>query len=194
MEGTRARSRWGDTRPGPTRGVPHPDAARGYPSHVQWGTSVRGVPHLRYPPLDLAGGVPHLPIGPGWRDSPPRVPQHQTWGGDSPCWGGYPTSGTPPSDLARGYPTLGTPPVKSGWGDTPSRVTPAPQSDLGCALWRETDGVLDTPRSVCLLRSRKRTFLFCFYFVTTLNHPLTLSSACHILLKPAFNCVFVLQS
>ena len=29
---------------------------------------------------------------------------------------------------------------------------------------RVTDGVLDTPQSVCLLRSRRRTFLFTYSF------------------------------
>ena len=52
--------------------------------------------------------------------------------------GGYPTLGTPPLDLARGNP--------GGGGYSTS--------------YRITDGVLDTSRSVCLLRSRRRTFLF----------------------------------
>ena len=74
------------------------------------------------PPSDLAGGVPQLGV-------PHLRYPHQTW------WGGYPTLGTPQSDLADrggGYPTS----------------------------YRITDGVLDTPRSVCLLRSRRRTFFF----------------------------------
>ena len=106
----------------------------GYPSQVQaGGTPARGVPHLRYPSSDLAGGYPTSgtsPIISGWGD---------------------PTLGTP-SDLAggtpQGDPTLGNslPPIRPGrGGGTPPRVT---------------DGVLDTPRSVCLLRSSRRTFLF----------------------------------
>ena len=85
-------------------------------------------------------GVPHLGY-PG-----------QTWPGGLPK--GYPTLGTPCQTWpwgtpTRGYPTLGAPPVGPGQGDpdrarggTPPRV------------------VLDRPRSVCLLRSRRRTFLF----------------------------------
>ena len=86
----------------------------GYPGRggvLQPGPAGGGVPHLRYPPSDLAGGYP--------------------------CWEvphlGYP----PPSDLAGG----GTP---AGGGGTPPQVI---------------DGVLDTPRSVCLLCSRRRNFL-----------------------------------
>ena len=60
------------------RGVPLPGPARGYPNegYPDQGTHLRypfepgqGVPHLGYPPLDLARGYPN---------------------------GGYPTSGTPP--------------------------------------------------------------------------------------------------
>ena len=58
--------------------------------------------------------------------------------------------GVPQPGPAGRYPTSGTtlPPARSDWGGggTPPRVT---------------DGVLDTPRSVCLLRSRRRTFLYC---------------------------------
>ena len=83
-----------------------------YPGQVQvGGYPCQGVPHLWYPPSDLAGGTP------------PRVPP-------SDLAGGYPTSSTPP------------PPVRPGQGGYPT-----------------SDGVLDTPRSVWLLRSRRRTFL-----------------------------------
>ena len=113
----------------------------GDPCQVQRG----GVPHLRYlPPSDLAGGGGTPPWGtpPSWTwpgGYPTMVPPSscQTWLGDTPArssWG-VPHLGTPPpwSDLAWG----GTP---TRWG-TPSRV------------------VLDAPRSVCLVRSRRRTFL-----------------------------------
>ena len=107
-------------------------------------------PHL------WGGGIPARPSQPG---------------GGTPCWE-YPTSGTPPSDLAGGYPLLGLthlryPPCQTWMGGYPCQGVP----HLGypsppCWTWpggtllRETDGVLDTPRSVCLLRSRWRTFLF----------------------------------
>ena len=41
------------------------------------------------------------------------------------------------------------------WGTPPS-----PDRDGVPSQYRTTDGVLDTPRLVCLLRSRRRTFLF----------------------------------
>ena len=120
------------------------DLARGYPS--------RGYSTLGTLPLsDLAGG---------------------TLVGGTPPW-------VPPSDLARGYPPvgpgwgvlhLGYPPIRPGWGypggGIPPRVTPlgpgqgVPQPGGGYPTsYRITDGVLVTPRSVCLLRSRRRTVL-----------------------------------
>ena len=121
--------------------VPRPGPAGG-------GTPARGVPlpggipHLGYPPLvgpgrgyPLPGIVPHLRYTP-----PPPIGPHR---------------GVLPG---RGVPHLGYPP-------------PPPLSDLasrggtpcgggGVTPLRETDGVLDTARSVCLLRSRRRTFLY----------------------------------
>ena len=91
------------------------------------------------------------------------------WGGGVP-WPG--PGGTP----ARGVPHLGhpspcrawlggTPPVRPGLGGTPSPIRPGwgfpparPDRGRGTPP-RVTDGVLDTPRSVCLLPSRRRTFL-----------------------------------
>ena len=83
------------------------------------------------------GGVPQPSAARGSRVAhlghPPIRP-----GQGYPCWG-VPPLGYSPSDLAGGgYPCR-------GGGVTPPQVT---------------DGVLDTPRSVCLLRSRRRTFLF----------------------------------
>ena len=64
----------------------------------------------------------------------------------------------------RGDPRLGTP--KSGWGGTQGGVTPRQgwctrlaRSGWGGGEYRTADGVLDTPWSVCLLRSRRKTFL-----------------------------------
>ena len=76
-------------------------------------------------------------------------------------WKGYSCQvqrrGVPQPGLTRGYPC---------WVGTPPRVPPC-QTWLGGTpmggyptSYRITDGVLDTPRSVCLLRSRRRTFLF----------------------------------
>ena len=99
-----------------------------------------------------AGGVVPWP-GPAWGVPHLRYP-HQTWPGGVTPAGGYPTLGTSLSDLTGGYPSLGTPchtwleGYSCGGGGTPPQVT---------------DGVLDMPRSVCLLRSR-RTFLFLFKY------------------------------
>ena len=94
--------------------------------------------------------------------------------------GGYPCWGTPPrvppqSDLdgewvPQGVPRWETPPwvppIRPGWGypnggyptsGTPHRTWMG--NGGGTPLLQLTDGVLDTPRSVCILRSRRRTFL-----------------------------------
>ena len=97
-----------------------------------------------YSQVQMGGGVPQP--GPGGRypcwGYPTSGTPHRTWPGgtpaEGPCPGGTPPRVHPLSDLAGGgVPLLG--------GDTPPQVT---------------DGVLDTPRSVCLLRSRGRSFLF----------------------------------
>ena len=133
-------------------GVPQPGPSGGY--------LCRGYPHLGYPPCQtwLGGTPPQVPlVGPGqWGGTP--VGRYPTLGTLPPCqtWPGVPVLGGthlryPPSDLARGYPTSGTPPplVRPGWG-----------GGVPLLGWYPTSGgVLDTPWSVCLLRSRRRTFL-----------------------------------
>ena len=119
----------------PGQGVPH----QGYPC---WGVPTLGTP-IRPGQGYPCQGVPHLrypPIRPGW---------------------GYPTSGTPPLDQARGTPEngvlhLGYPPWSDLAGGYPCQGGTPPQI---------INGVLDTPRSVCLLRSRRRTFLFLSNFI-----------------------------
>ena len=99
-----------------------------------------GVPHLGYPP-----------IRPGWGGIPPRL--------------------TPPSDLTGGTPPWEPPsphwtlPGGTLMGGTPPQVTPPPPHQAWLGGYPDGGGtpsrvVLDTPRSVCLLRSRRRTFLF----------------------------------
>ena len=115
-----------------------------YQTRPEVGTLPGWYPKLGTRPLDLARGVPHL----GY--------PHQTWPG-GPCLGvphlRYPSTPIRPGQWGTlpGVPHLGYPPIRPGqWypaGGTPPRVT---------------DRVLDTPRSVCLLRSRRRTFLFIF--------------------------------
>ena len=119
----------------------------GYPSQVPVGGG--------YPARSRQGGRGLPQPGPG------RGYPSQVWVGR------YPTLGTPPSDLAGGYPTLGTPPLRPGQGGYPDRGYPTsgpPPSDLAGGY---PDGggvphrvVLDMPWLVCLLCSRRRTFLF----------------------------------
>ena len=153
-----------------------------YPSQVQVeGYPLLGVPHLGYPPIrpgwgvPLQGGTPPWvpPIRPGW-----GYPCQGFTSGYPPCqtWlGGYPTLGTPRwtwlgGTPCRGYPNWGTPPppVGPGRGGTSCRGggllqlgypadTPPPAPP---PTPRVIHGVLDTPWSICLLRSRRRTFLF----------------------------------
>ena len=69
--------------------------------------------------------------------------------------GGYPAGGTlvryPPARSGGGYPAWGVP-----WPGTP----PHKVRTGGGYPGRTTEGVLNTRRAVCLLRSRRRTFLF----------------------------------
>ena len=111
----------------------------GYPGRVQAGGVPQpgpgggGTPHLRYPPSDLAGGYPDQGVPTS------GTPIRPGWGGGVPRWG---------------VPHLRSPPVRPGWGVPHLR---SPLSDLARGVPHRV--VLDTPRSVCLLRSR-RTFLF----------------------------------
>ena len=86
-------------------------------------------------------------------DTPPWVPPIGPGGGGYPCWGvpllGVPHLGYPHQTWLGGTPVRGYP--------TPSNP---PQLDLAGG-YPTSGGVLDTPRSVCLLRSRRRIFLFC---------------------------------
>ena len=132
--GTQTRSSWGVPKPGPAGGgtpTGGTPMGRGYPDRGKYPTS--GTP-----PLDLNGGYPD-------GGTPPRVLPHWTWmggtltGGTPMGEGGTPMGGTPPQ--------VNCPPHQTwmGGGATPMRLT---------------DGVLDKWRSVCLLHSRRRTFLF----------------------------------
>ena len=135
--------------------VPPSDLAGGYPD--RGGTPPQVPPsdlargHQPWiPPSDLAGGspmggtppwVPSIRPGQGGTltgGTPSRVPPHHwTWLGGT-LTGGVPHLGYPPVGPGQGVPQQGVP----QWGGgTPSRV------------------VLDTARSACLLRSRRRTFL-----------------------------------
>ena len=149
----------------------------GYPGQVP----PRGVPGSGTPPPGGYPGQVHPPqggTGPGY---PPRgdltqVPPRgtQVWyppGGyltRVPPLGGIPDLGQVPPP--RGVPGSGTPP-----GGYPGQVPPpggyrpwVPRGGTGPGYLgggypgRTTEGVLTTRRAVCLLRSRRRTFL-CYY-------------------------------
>ena len=115
-----------------------PPPPRGGPSQVP--PRGRGVPG-QVPPL---GGSGYPPWGGTRSGTPGGVPgQVPPWGGTrSGTPRGGTRSGTPPVGGVR-VPPLGGYPVR--WGGYPVRTT---------------EGVLTTRRAVCLLRSRRRTFLF----------------------------------
>ena len=122
------------------------DMARGVPLLGGYPTS--GTPSLTWLGVSLPGGTPPWvppPIRPGWGVTP---------AGEVPLPGGYPTLGTP---------------IRPGWGIPARRVPhlryPPPPLDLARGVHlpggtppQVIDGVLHTPQSVCLLRSRRRTF------------------------------------
>ena len=117
------------------------DTGGRYPARSSWGgwypAGVGGtLPGGTLLGGSLLGGGGTLPGGtlPGGYPVGGTLPGVPCWG--VPC-GGYP---------AGGYPGRVPPPARSGWGGYPVRTT---------------EGVVTTRRAVCLLRSRRRTFLFC---------------------------------
>ena len=138
--GTPARSRWGGQ-------VPQPGPTGGYPTS---GTSHRAWPGEGVPLLE--GTPPQVPpIRPGGGTPGGGVP-HLRFSPVGPGWGGVSHLGYPLVGPGWGYPTRGTPHLSDLVGGTPPWVA---------------DGVLDAPRSVCLLRSCRRTFLYCFCKIIT---------------------------
>ena len=136
----------------------------GYPGQVPplGGTQVwvppRGVPRSRYPP----GGGTQVRVPPqgGY---PGQVPpggvrvRYPPWGGTRvryPSPGGVPRFRYPPGGVR-------VPPPLGGYlGQVPPR---------GGYPGRTTEGVLTTWRAVCLLRSRRRTFLSCMLLPSCLS-------------------------
>ena len=112
--------------------------------------------------------------GQGWV-SPGQVrmggtPARSRWGkgyplprdGVPPLRDGIPPSqgrGTPLGQVRKGYPCPGMGCPQWGMGYPPARDG-VPLQD------RTADGILDTQQTVCLLHSRRRTFLFCFFIFT----------------------------
>ena len=91
-----------------------------------------------------------------WRGGYPDPSPGGLPGSGTPLWGGYPGQVPPPGGYPGqvpppgGVPGSGTPP-----GGVPGSGTPPGGGYPG----RTTEGVLTTRRAVCLLRSRRRTFL-----------------------------------
>ena len=132
-----AMGQWGGTWPGTPLGVP---------DWVPPGGTWLGTPP-GYPP---GGYLTGYPPGGTWLGTPPGDLTGYPPGGDLTGYpGGYLT----------GYPPRGVPdrvPPQGGYltGYPPRGGYPG----------RTTEGVLTTRRAVCLLRSRRRTFLFVCYF------------------------------
>ena len=127
-------------------------------------------------------GYPLARSGEGWSIHPPPPPVMSGWERGVPHDGGTPWPsqgwGTPSQvRTGGGVPHDGVPPSQ-GWG-TPRQVRTwegvphdgvPPSQGWGTPFtpWdRTTDGVLATPLSVCLVRSRRRTFLLLNNFVHT---------------------------
>ena len=106
---------------------------------------------------------PHLGGVPISHNALQHFPEcHEAAGGGGGTWPGTPPGGVPDWVPPRGGTWLGTPPgtrtPPRGYPDPPGGVpdrVPPPGGYPG----RTTEGVLTTRRAVCLLRSRRRTFL-----------------------------------
>ena len=125
------------------------------------------------------GGTPRYPLA----KVPTPLPT-RSWQGEGVPQGTYPPGqGTyppqPGPDGGRGYPRY-LPLARSRWGGYPKVPTPSqaqtgegvpqgtyPRAKVPTPLPDRTPyGVLDSPRSVCLLRSRRTTFLLFKRFVS----------------------------
>ena len=104
-----------------------------------------------------------------WGGVPGQVPPPARlgWGGTL-AGGGYPGRGGTLVRYPSGQVRMGGVPWSGGYpgrGGYPGQVPPQPGQDGGVPCWggypgRTTKGVLTTRRAVCLLRSRRRTFLW----------------------------------
>ena len=147
----------------------------GYPSHVPDRGSPPGRRYLRWRVPPGRDGVPLRP-GPGQGGYP-------RWGTPWPGQhGGYLRWGTPPAGMGVpspgqvrtvrvpkvGYPIagMGYPLARSGWG-VPEVEYALSGMGVPPPPYMTADGVLDTPRSVCLLCSRRRTFLLSYGYCNT---------------------------
>ena len=142
----------------------------GVPSQVQLG----GVPcQVRMGGAGYPGRVPPLAGYTPWLDQdggyPGRVPP--------------PQQGTPQARMGGtqvGYPLAGYPHGPGGGYPgrvTPCRVPPQPGSGWRGYPVRTTEGVLTTRRAVCLLCSRRRTFLLIRNYFTQFHTTVSVMSA-----------------
>ena len=122
----------------PTRcrwGVPWPNGGWGYPARSRWGYPRRGYPSQ----VCTGGGI--------------------TWPGQDK---GYPSQGwgIPCPGMRYPHPEMGYPLSRDGVHPIQGWVPPHPEMPPPPPGIGQQMGVLDTPRAVCHLRSRRRTFLF----------------------------------
>ena len=120
-----------------------------------------------YPARSRQGGRVLNQIQMGDTRVPPRS------GRGVPCWGGG--TQVPPKVRAGGYPARGT----WGWGTLPGTPRGQDGGYPARGVPRTAHGVLDTPQSVCLLHSRRRTFLFIFH-CTVSSHCVWGSPFCQV--------------
>ena len=111
--------------------------------------------------------------------------------------GGVPGSGTPPPG---GYPGQ-VPPPPGGTRTPPGQVPPGGVPGSGTPRGgtrtpppggypgRTTEGVLTTRRAVCLLRSRRRTFLFILCWVTNCYYVKMSSNLFHTFVNEHHFCI-----
>ena len=176
------------------------EAAGGYLGQVP----PRGGTRVRYPSRGGTrtppGGVPRSggylgqvpPRGVPGSGTPRGVPGPPGGGGGTrvryPPRGGYPGQVPPGGYLGQvppgGVPGSGTPGGVPG--PPPGGVVPRSGTPPGGYPGRTTEGVLTTRRAVCLLRSRRRTFLLILTLKLSISH--------HLYLVKSRNCISLVAS
>ena len=159
----------------PQGGVPGPPAPGGGPDltgyppggYLTWpGTPPGGVPGPprggTWPDWVPPGGVPGPPPGGTWPDRVPPRGGTRTPSGGVPDLTGYPRGGTRTHPGGTQTPPGGVPDLT--WLGTP----PGGGTQLG------QQRVFATQRAVCLLRSRRRTFLFIIVVFSSSRSPPTM--------------------
>ena len=141
----------GGTQPGLTGGVPQPGPMGEYLTSGTLLSDLAGGTPPWIPPVRPGQGVPHLRYRPPIR----------------PGWEGTPLR-YPPSDLTGGYPH----PIRPGWGGGTPAGRGVPH------LIQDNRWSTCTPRSVCLLRSHRRPFLFIISDYRSKSKSLAINGKC----------------